>query len=356
MAEIVRRAGGSYTRAMSDQGGGEHGGETRAGGAGRPRVIALMNQKGGVGKTTTTVNLAAGIARAGHRTLVVDLDPQAHASLHLGYEAPAEGEPVGVYDVLADPAADAGAAVARLRENLALMPSETDLAGAEAELTGAARAHHRLSDALGRLAGQFDVALIDCPPSLGLLTLNGLAAASEVIIPMQSHFLALQGVGKLLETVQQVRAHGINPTLRVSGVVLCMHDRQSTHAQEVTSDIAAFFAGAPEGSPWDGARIFQPPIRRNIKLAECPSFGQTIFEYAPDANGAEDYAALASDVLGSSAEADAPDPPVAEIGTTEAGREHGGGGDHQQEHHAAHHPAPQPTHEPVQSAHGPHAG
>src|SRR5437762_6418154 len=139
-----------------------------------------------------------------------------------------------------------------------------------------------------------DAILIDCPPSLGLLTVNGLGAAREVFIPMQAHFLALQGVGKLLETVG-LMAKSVNPRLRVTGVILCMHDANTTHTREVVADLEAFFAAARERAdadeqvPWRTARVYRPAVRRNIKLAECPSFGQSIFDYAPGCPGAEDY-------------------------------------------------------------------
>ncbi len=263
-------------------------------GRGPARVIALMNQKGGVGKTTTTVNLAAAFAQLGQRTLVIDLDPQAHATLHLGVD-PASLES-SVYDVLHEPAS-ISSHVHLTRENLAVLPAETDLAAVENELQSAEARNQRLSRAIGSIADQFDVVLLDCPPALGLLTLNALASAQEVLIPMQAHFLALQGVSKLLETVTLVR-QSLNSDLSVMGVVLCMHENQTTLAQEVVADLEDFFAGAKDTSvAWANARVLQPPIRRNIKLAECPSFGQTIFEYAPDANGAQDYTALARSVL-----------------------------------------------------------
>lgn len=258
------------------------------------RRIALMNQKGGVGKTTTTVNLAAAFAEAGRPTLIVDLDPQAHASLHLGVE-PSDDEPT-VYDALLDPA-NAAAALREVRPNLALLPSTTDLAAVETELANAPDRLHRLARSIDSLHRRFEFVLIDCPPSLGLLTLNGLVAAREVLIPMQAHFLALQGVGKLLETVKLVGAE-INPRLRVLGVVLCMFDSGSTHTREVVADLDAFFEQTRSlEHPWKFARVFRPAIRRNIKLAECPSFGKTIFEYAPSAPGADDYRELAALLL-----------------------------------------------------------
>jgi chromosome partitioning protein len=273
-----------------------------------PRIIALLNQKGGVGKTTTTVNLGAAMAEVGRSVLVVDLDPQAHATLHLGQD-PGSSD-ASVYDVLLEPMADPRAAVRRLTPNIALVPSETDLAAIEPELAAAHDRQGRLARAMQAIAPGFDVVLIDCPPSLGLLTVNALVAAHEVLVPMQAHFLALQGVGKLLETVRLV-AGALNPSLRVAGVVLCMHDANTTHTQEVVADLSAFFDAAREKPvPWRDAVVFRPPIRRNIKLAECPSFGRTIFDYSPTAAGAADYRALARSILGLPSAAPAVEPPA----------------------------------------------
>lgn len=258
------------------------------------RTIALMNQKGGVGKTTTTVNLAAGLAELGKRVLIVDLDPQAHASLHLGVD---ESSPIGsVYDLLLDDDANLESLAPQIKPNLSLIRAETDLAAAETELADLSDRHHRLGKRLERAAETFDFILIDCPPSLGLLTINALVAAQEVIVPMQAQFLALQGVGKLLETVRLI-AERVNTNLRVAGLVLCMFEGQTTHAQEVVSDLESFLESQRDKPvPWHTARVYRPAIRRNVKLAECPSFGQTIFEYAPWAPGALDYRKVAEQV------------------------------------------------------------
>ena len=259
------------------------------------RRIAVLNQKGGVGKTTTTVNLAAALASEGKRTLVLDLDPQAHATIHLGL-LPGRSGP-SLYEVLTEglPLADVRREVA---PNLSICGSHIDLAAADFELAGTVGREVILRDALEVEGGDYDYILMDCPPALGVLTLNALCAASEVMIPLQAHFLALHGLSKLLETVHLVSKR-INRDLKVSGVVLCLYDSGTRLGGEVIEDLDRYFdgrRGAP--APWVDARVYKTRIRRNIRLAECPSFGQSIFQYAPTSRGAEDYASLAAEIQG----------------------------------------------------------
>ena len=259
------------------------------------RVIAMLNQKGGVGKTTSAVNLAAAFAAHGHRTCLIDLDPQAHMTLHVGLDG--DSIDCTVYDLLVDPQRSIEDAIVKVDERLDAIVAETDLAAAETELADQSGRQDILARKFVAIADQYDVVMIDCPPSLGLLTLNALAMADEVFVPMQAHFLALQGVGKLLETVGLV-CQSVNPELEVTGVVLCMHEKQTNLAREVVDDLDTFFTESRENNvPWRHCRVLQPPIRRNIKLAEAPSFGQTIFQYDPTCRGAEDYTALAEDVI-----------------------------------------------------------
>src|SRR4051812_20768488 len=261
------------------------------------RRIAVINQKGGVGKTTTTVNLAAALALHGRRVCVIDLDPQAHATTHLGVVP--DGKSPSMYDVLVNnrPLADVRRQVA---DNLWIANSDINLAAAEVELAGVVGREVILRDLLTTDEGPFDFVLMDCGPSLGVLTLNALAAAGEVFIPLQPHFLALHGMGKLLETTALV-ARRINPALKVTGVVVSLYESAARLAREVVQDLEEYLERSRgTGTPWSDARIFSTRVRRNIKLAECPSFGQSIFGYAPHCNGAEDYLALAQEVLGES--------------------------------------------------------
>ena len=259
------------------------------------RIIALMNQKGGVGKTTTTVNLGAALAELGKRVCLIDLDPQAHLTINYGVEP--NPKSTSLYDVLVNerPFVEA---VHRVQEgNIALVPSSIDLAAAEIELVSILGRETLLKRCLEAAKHDFEFILLDCPPSLGLLTLNALAVADEVIIPMQPHFFALQGVAKLLETVHLV-CRRINPKLKVSGIALTMFDSNTKLSMEVVAELQNFIESAQgKPLPWANTVIFKSKIRRNIKLAESPSFGQTILTYGPTSNGAADYRALGREVL-----------------------------------------------------------
>ncbi len=257
------------------------------------RSIAVMNQKGGVGKTTTAVNISAALAETGLRICLIDLDPQAHATLHLGVEPMDDGP--SIYDVLTGKTR-LSEVRRQVAENLWLVGSTLDLAAADLELAGVVGREMILRDKLRAEEQPFDFILVDCPPSLGVLTLNALVAVDEVFIPLQPHFLALHGLSKLLETINLVAAR-LNARLKISGVVLCMYDAGTRLATEVSENVEEFFRGARDtATPWSGAHTFQTRIRRNVRLAEAPSFGQSIFQYSPDSHGAEDYRRLADEV------------------------------------------------------------
>jgi chromosome partitioning protein len=272
------------------------------------RSIAIANQKGGVGKTTTSVNLAVALSRAGRRVCLIDLDPQAHATLHVGV-APG-GTGASAYDVITAgcPLTDA---IVPVSDTLAVVPSHIDLSAVEMALVSRPGRETILRDRIaaeprfgGRSAAAgpgaepppFDYLIVDCPPSLGLLSLNAMAAVGEVLLPLQPHFLALHGLSKLLETIELVAEH-VNPRLRLLGVALCMYEAGTRLASEIGRDVDAFFSQGERAHPaWASGRLFTTRIRRNIRLAEAPSFGQSIFDYAPASHGADDYAALAAEV------------------------------------------------------------
>lgn len=257
------------------------------------RSIAVINQKGGVGKTTSAVNLSAALAESGKRVCLLDLDPQAHASLHLGVSLP---EGPSMYEILCG---EASIAESRcwIQDNLAVVPANLDLAAAEMELACEVGREVILKDKLEADTEAFDFIILDCPPSLGVLTVNALVAVEEVFLPLQPHFLALHGLSKLLRTIEVV-SRRLNNQLRLSGVALCMYDSNTRLAAEVSSDVEQFFQNSPMRSGILGeAKFFETRIRRNVRLAEAPSFGQSIFQYSPGSNGAEDYLQLASELL-----------------------------------------------------------
>lgn len=260
------------------------------------RTIALMNQKGGVGKTTTTVNLAAALARTGRKVCVIDLDPQSHASTHLGVLE--EADRPSVYDALVN-----STPLAELRvpasDNLWVVPSDINLAAAEVELAGTVGREMLLRDLMADDPMKFDYVMMDCPPSLGVLTINALTAADEVFVPLQPHFLALHGMSKLFETVDLV-ARRLNPKLVISGIILCMYETGTRLSAEILNDLEDYLVQTRQSgrkTPWTDATIFRTRIRRNIKVAEAASFGRPIFDYEPACHGSRDYASLAREVI-----------------------------------------------------------
>jgi chromosome partitioning protein len=240
------------------------------------------------------VNLGAALAQRGKRMLLIDLDPQGHLTTHLGLDSVAEGR--GIYEVLTRDL-PFEQAIHTYSPSISVVPAQIDLAAAEVELVSVVGREVLLRDILASRDWGFDMVVIDCPPSLGVLTLNALCASTRVFIPLQAHFLALQGVGKLFETVALV-AQRINPRVKVGGVILSMYEAGTRLAAEVVDDLKKFLDDSRESKvPWRNAKILDARIRRNVKLAECPSYGKSIFEYAARSNGAIDYLALADEVL-----------------------------------------------------------
>ncbi|HEX6811464.1 MAG TPA: ParA family protein [Planctomycetota bacterium] len=248
--------------------------------------IAVINQKGGVGKTTTTVNLGAALAQQGFRVLLLDMDPQANMTVHVDKRPDLEGNTLT--NLFTEDAPLQSLVQATSSPNLSVVPSDTSLAGVEQVLANRIGRETILREALAAFpdAGSFDFALLDCPPSLGVLSANALVAADFVVIPMQAEYLALQGMAKLLDVVQLVQKR-LNPALKIACVVPCMVDARTNLSTEVLREIDAHF----------GPLLAKTRIRNNVKLAEAPSFGRTIFEHAPDSNGARDYQAFATEFL-----------------------------------------------------------
>ncbi len=245
-------------------------------------IIALANQKGGVGKTTTTINLGAYLSAGKRSVLIVDLDPQGNTSSGLGFRK--EDLEHDLYDVLVDGIAAHSIIQKTSVDGLSLLPASAVLAAAEIELVSASRREYRLKDALADL--KYDYILIDCPPSLGILTLNGLTAANSLIIPVQAEFYALEGLGQLVQTVQRVRK-ALNPTLDLLGVVLTMHNGRTSLSTQVHEEVKRHF---PD-------KIFDTVIPRNVRLAEAPSYGKPISHYDKWSKGARSYKALAGEVV-----------------------------------------------------------
>ena len=247
------------------------------------RIIAFVNQKGGVGKTTSAVNVAAALGRRGQRVLLVDLDPQANASSAAGV---VESDAPGIYEMLMEDQEPAACVVALPEECISMVPSSPALAGAEVELVPVMARERRLAHALAALRPSFDLILIDCPPSLGLLTINALTAADNVVIPVQCEYMALEGLSRLTETLELVRRN-LNPGLTILGVALTMFDGRTRLAQQVVDEVRSHFKQG----------VFTTVIPRSVRLSEAPSHGQSIFRYEAGGRGANAYEALGDELL-----------------------------------------------------------
>jgi len=257
------------------------------------RVLAIANQKGGVGKTTTAINLGTALAAIGEKVLILDLDPQGNASTGVGIGENAR--PVTTFDVLAGKATIAKAATRTQVPNLSIVPANADLVGLESEMMAEANRPFRLRDAVAALIGDqkarpadvpYNYLLIDCPPSLNLLTLNAMVAAHAVLVPVQCEFFALEGISQLKQTIDQIKAT-LNPALEIQGVVLTMHDARTSLSKEVATEVRAFF----------GAKVYETMIPRNVRVAEAPSHGKPILLYDYDCPGSQAYIKLATEII-----------------------------------------------------------
>ncbi|AYD03101.1 ParA family protein [Neorhizobium sp. NCHU2750] len=252
---------------------------------GKRRIITIANQKGGVGKTTTAINLATALAAIGERVLIVDLDPQGNASTGLGIDR--RDRKISSYDILVDAASVREAAVETAVPNLSIVPSTMDLLGFEMEISQSQDRAYRLKKALVTDgAGDFSYILLDCPPSFNLLTMNAMAAADSVLVPLQCEFFALEGLSQLLETVDQVR-RTVNPQLDIQGIVLTMFDARNNLAQQVVSDVRTYL----------GEKVYQTLIPRNVRVSEAPSYGKPAILYDLKCAGSQAYLQLASEVI-----------------------------------------------------------
>lgn len=251
---------------------------------GQTRIIAIINQKGGVGKSTTAINLAAALGELGKQVLLVDLDPQGNSTSGLGVEKSLIN--TCIYDVLLSDVSVQEAIIPDVCKDLDLVPATINLAGAEVELVTEMARENRLKDAVGSLRGKYDYILIDCPPSLGLLTVNALVAADKLLIPIQCEFYALEGVTKLLESMKRVKTR-LNPKLDIFGVLMTMYDGRTTLSKQVVDEVKNYF----------GKTVFETPIPRSVKISEAPSFGMSITQYDPLGKGSIAYMELAKEVI-----------------------------------------------------------
>jgi len=250
----------------------------------KPLTLAIINQKGGVGKSTTAVNLAAALGESNSRVLVVDADPQGNATSGFGIEKPSGM--LSIYDGLINEVSVREIVIASAHKNVDILPASIELAGAEPELANAIARESRLKDLLAPVTNEYDYVLIDCPPSLGLLTINALMAADELLIPIQSEFYALEGLSKLLDTMKLVKVR-LNQKLEIFGVLLTMYDNRTTLARQVADEVREYFQD----------KVFTTVIPRSVKLAEAPSYGQSILTYASSSKGAKAYRELAKEVI-----------------------------------------------------------